>query len=496
MNLLRRNLIVNFIGRGWTALMTLAFVPWFIHYLGIEAYGLVGFFASLQAVSVLLDLGLSTAINRGLATLAADSGSTARQRDLLRTMEVINWGLALVIGVVVLALAPLIASHWIHARGLSSGTVSHAVQLMGLTIALRWPCNLYAGALTGLQRQLSVDLISGAGATFANLGVIAVLAWYAPTIEAFFVWQMLSAALQTGVAGWWIWRCLPASGRPARFSRDILAHHWRFAAGMSGVTALTLLLTQTDKIILSKLLTLEQFGYYAMASTLANGLLALVQPVYTAAFPAFSTAVARGDRQLLLATYHRSARMSACLIMPPSMMIACFPALALWAWSGNQDIALNAAPALAILAMGSSLYGLMYAPIALQLAYGSTGLILQYCVIAVVVQVPLIIAGALLFGAPGAALGWPLLNLASVTIVVPIIHHRHLTGAHRDWSIYDTAIPMALTLLVVGLLKETAPAPASRLMAASILAMGLGVAGAATWLLSSAAASRRFRVIA
>jgi O-antigen/teichoic acid export membrane protein len=367
---------------------------------------------------------------------------------------------------------------------------------MGLTLALRWPCNLYAGALTGLQRQLSVNMINGAGATIANLGVIAVLAWFAPTIEAFFVWQMLTAAAQTVGTGLWIWHCLPGAGRKARFSRDALAQHWRFAAGMSGISAMTLLFTQTDKIILSKLLSLDQFGYYALASAIANGLLVLVQPVHTAAFPAFSTAVAQQDGQALLANYHRASRMTACLVLPPAMMIACFPGMALWAWTGDQEIARSAAPALGILAIGTALYGLMYPPIALQLAYGSTRLILNYCILAAAVQVPLVIAGALMFGVIGASIGWPLLNLASVTIVVPIINRRLLPAAQRDWSLYDTAIPMALSILVVGILMLLVPVPESRVMAAAIFALGLAVAGAATWFGSARAAQREYPGIA
>ena len=50
MSLLKRNIIANFAGQGWAALMALAFVPLYIKFLGIEAYGLIGFFAMLPWV--------------------------------------------------------------------------------------------------------------------------------------------------------------------------------------------------------------------------------------------------------------------------------------------------------------------------------------------------------------------------------------------------------------------------------------------------------------
>ena len=55
--MLKRNLIANYLGQGWTALMGLAFIPLYIQYLGIEAYGLIGLFALLIAGGVALGFG-------------------------------------------------------------------------------------------------------------------------------------------------------------------------------------------------------------------------------------------------------------------------------------------------------------------------------------------------------------------------------------------------------------------------------------------------------
>ena len=49
--------------------MGFVFVPVYISYLGIEAYGLIGLFATLQAWLSLLDLGLSPTLNREMARL-------------------------------------------------------------------------------------------------------------------------------------------------------------------------------------------------------------------------------------------------------------------------------------------------------------------------------------------------------------------------------------------------------------------------------------------
>ena len=55
------NTAANLAARVWTALVHLAFVPLYVRYLGIEAYGLIGVFTSLLALFALLDLGLDGA---------------------------------------------------------------------------------------------------------------------------------------------------------------------------------------------------------------------------------------------------------------------------------------------------------------------------------------------------------------------------------------------------------------------------------------------------
>ena len=71
MSLIKKNILANFSGKAWQVLMSLAFVPLYIKFMGIESYGLVGIFASLLALFGLLDMGLSTTLNRELARFSA-----------------------------------------------------------------------------------------------------------------------------------------------------------------------------------------------------------------------------------------------------------------------------------------------------------------------------------------------------------------------------------------------------------------------------------------
>src|SRR6266849_10807514 len=148
---LGRNLLAGLANSVWTAIVTLAVVPLYLKYLGIEAYGLIGFFATTQALLQILDLGLAPTINREVARCSA-TGNLGEAGNLLHSLAVIYWGMAGVIVLFIVALAPFIANYWLQSKHLSQETIVHAVMLMGLVIACRWPIGLYQGALMGAQR--------------------------------------------------------------------------------------------------------------------------------------------------------------------------------------------------------------------------------------------------------------------------------------------------------------------------------------------------------
>jgi len=144
---LKRNIVANFIGNSWATVMSLAFIPLYIHFMGIEAYGLVGFFLVLQATFCLLDMGLSATLSREMARLSVQPEKAQEMRNLARTLEIIYWAIAVVIGVVVITFASTITHRWLHAGQLATGTIEQAIVLMGLALSLQWPFSLYSGGL-------------------------------------------------------------------------------------------------------------------------------------------------------------------------------------------------------------------------------------------------------------------------------------------------------------------------------------------------------------
>jgi len=457
--------------------MGLLFLPLYVRYLGIEAYGLVGLFGVLQTWLMLLDAGMSPTLGREMARFTAGARSVQSIRDLLRSLEVIAISLACVISAGVWAAAGWLAHDWLKAERLSPDEVRDAIAVMAFVIALRFVEGIYRSALFGLQRQVWYNLASAAVATLRNVGALCVLVFISPTIGAFFLWQAFASALSVAVLAAGVYRALPAAPRAASFSIEALRGVWRFAGGMTGITLLAVLLTQVDKVLLSRLLTLEAFGYYVFAATVAGALYLLIAPIATALHPHLVELVSKGDTTATAAVYHRAAQAVAVLTVPAALLMTFYGEGAVYAWSGNAELAHMVAPILAALALGNLLNGFMNVPYQLQLANGMTAFAVKVNVVAVAVLVPAIIWVVPRHGALGAACVWVALNAGYVLIGIPLMHRRLLPGEKWRWYMQDTLLPGLGACVALALMAPFRPASLdSRLAWFAFLALGLVMA--------------------
>ena len=171
--MLRKNILANFGGQLWNGVLQLAVVPFYLAYLNVEAYGLIGFFVSLQAVVGVLDFGLATTTNREMASRSSRAGLHGEMRHLLRSMEWIYLGLALVVALVFFVFSTAIAWHWVVLKKLTPATVRLAVILFGVTLGLRWPVALYVGTLRGLEKQVLLNGATALISTGVSPGILA-----------------------------------------------------------------------------------------------------------------------------------------------------------------------------------------------------------------------------------------------------------------------------------------------------------------------------------
>lgn len=481
----RANFVANLAGAACFAIVSLVCTPLYIRFLGAEGYGLVGFYLLVQTLAGVLDLGLTATINREMARYSATPELVADARDLARTIEVGYWGIALLIGAVFELLTPGVATRWIQVGSLSPEDVRHVIAAMGVLLALQWPLSVYQGGLLGLQRHVLLNSINGAGALLSGFGAVAVLRFLAPEPRAFFVWQVVVVALQVVATRTAFWRSLPSSGRRARVDARLIRKIGRFAAGMSGITLTALVLTQVDKVVLSRVLPMHDFGLYSLATLVGTtGLTQLViAPMFNTLYPRFSREALSGGAAPLRQTYHASTQALAVLLFPAAAVVSLFGNALLQLWTRDADVARSAGPIAAVLVIGTALNGMSNPPFALQLANGWTRLCLTSNIVAIAFMAPATVVLAERRGALGVAFAWLALNVFLLAVVVPITDRRFDCGGVRRWFLVGLALPASgafavaiLARVALGDLTQVAPLGAFCALAAITV---LGYAAAA-----------------
>lgn len=445
---LKLNTLANYVGRLWSSLLSFFLVPVYLHYLGVEAYGLIGGFFTVTSFIELLDLGLSTTVNREVALRQANPQKQVTIPSLLRTTEIIYWSVGLIILILMILLSEPIATQWINAQKMDLLTVKWAVIILGLTVAIRWPITPYRGTLMGLQKQVQVNILETTLKTVKELGAVIILVKISPTIIAFLQWQAVIGILEVIFMMMLAWHNIPKVSQQAKFETKILQEIWQFAAGISWSMLVSLILAQVDKVLLTKFVSLELFGYYILAATLAERICLFLDPFLVALSPQIIALLNQDKTVDFSLFFHKCSLFISLIITPLAGMLMFFAPTVLELWTRSTDVAVNASSILVILTLGAILNLMTNLSYQIQLALGKPYIsaFFNTCSVAIVVPAMLLIVPK--FHLFGAALVRTLLNVLYYLILSRMTHLYILQKEHLRWMLQDTLVPMLLCFTV------------------------------------------------
>lgn len=449
--MLKRNIIANFLGKIWPSLLGLLLVPVYLKYLGVEAYGLIGFFVSLQGLMAFLDMGLSTASVREIARDSVTEADKIRQLDLVYTFQSVYWGVAILLASVFFFASRWLAYEWITSDGIPVEVIRLAAIVFGITLALRWPVALYTGVMRGLEKQVLVNLVSSASVTLRNVGATLMIVFVSQSVLAFLLWQLGAALVEVSVMAYLAWRMLPRQeGHKSAFRLSIIKQVGKFSASLTIVSILASIFKQFDRIAITKILSLEFVGYYVAAYTIYELLSYFVAPVADAAFPRFSSLLSQNNKAELVKIYHGSAQTISFFIAPVSAFVVLFSWDILFLWSRSNEIAQNAHTTLSVLALAYSFNAMMHIPLMLQYAAGITFISMAVNIFGFVFLLPLMYFIISHFGLAGAGITWLIFNVLYYLVVPHIMHSQVLPGEKVKWIFKDTLAFMFLAWLLIG----------------------------------------------
>lgn len=473
----KRNIIASYVSQIYVTLIGMLFLPLYLKYMGVEAYGLVGFFTLLQAWFNLLDMGLTPTVARETARFKGGAIDALSYRRLLRALELVFFAIALVGGGAMFVCAGLIAQSWLKVHDLALGQVQLALELMAVGVALRWVAGLYRGCISGAEKLVWLGGFNAAMATLRFVGVLPVLVWVGSSVAVFFSFQVLVALLELACLVLKARGLLPAlaPGIALGWSPAVLFAPIRtvlkFSLTIAFTSSVWVLVTQTDKLLLSKLLPLADYGYFTLAVLAASGVMILSGPISGALLPRMARLQAEGNEAGLISLYSNATQMVAVIAVPACLVLAFFAEQVLWIWTRDAQAAAQAGAVLRLYALGNGFLALAAFPYYLQFAKGDLKLHLMGSALFVLLLIPSLVWATWRHGVIGAGYAWLGANAAYFFCWTPLVHRRFAPGLHARWLLHDTGAIVLLAMAAMALAYRLVEWPQGRMPALALLAL-------------------------
>lgn len=472
------NILANYVSQIYVAMIGIVVVPVLIRLLGPESYGLVGFYAMLQAWFNLLDMGMSPSVSRETARYQGGASTATGYRRLVRALEFVFLMLATSGGVALFLGAGVIAERWLNFQELPLGDVVHAVQIMALIVALRWTCGLYRGVIIGSQRQVWLSGFNSMIASLRFVAVLPVLMLLGATPGLFFGYQLCIALIELAFLAGFAYRLLPRlpAGERIKWEWAPLRPVLWFSLTIAFTSSVWVMVTQVDKLILSGLLNLDDYGYFTLAVLAGSTIMLLSSPVGQALMPRLSRLEAEGRHDTLVHVYRTGTQLVVILAGSASITVACMARPLLLAWTGDPLLTDFAAPVLTLYAIGNGFLAVSAFPYYLQFAKGNMRLHVIGNLVFVLLMVPSIIWATNSYGAIGA--GWVWLGMNALTFVawLPFVHNKFAPGLNARWYTQDTLVLLVPAVATgVALSSLVAPDLSRPLLFMATVGVGLAV---------------------
>lgn len=412
---IRKNILANYVGTGAVVIAPILALPWYLEALGASQFGLIGFIMMLQIILGLVDAGMSQALVREMSMRFGDGASGERAAaDLLFGFERLYWLFALFAALMMSLLAGLISRHWLNLGDLPASLGQQAVIGASILFAVQFPSSIYRSMLVAAQAQVSLNIIMSIASLVRHLGAVLILLKW-PLLVAYLGWHCAVGLLETLMRARYAWGCVSSVDRNEMvWSSTVLKNTWVLVTGMSAATLLGVLTVQMDKIILSSMAPLEQFGYYVVAASVSSGMLQMINPLIQAALP--KVVQLQADALALRALSLKLFKIISVIVGIGGL---CFIFSGQWLlnfWLGNEQVTAEVFPVLTLLLLGTALNALHNVGYINWLAHGKIRRVVQVNAISLILAILVIPVMISWQGIVGAAAGWIIINFIGFVI--------------------------------------------------------------------------------
>lgn len=459
----KKNIIANYISRIFIIIISIITLPRLITIVGSETYGLIGFFTLMQSWLMLLDLGLSPTLTREIARFNGGALDAFNLLRLFKIMKKIFIGLAVLVLILILLGSDFIAISWLKSESIPHDVLIKSVVLMSFILAFRWISTIYRAAVVGFEKLVWFGFFNVTFAILRFVVVFIVLIFINNSPKVFFVYQLIVSALELVVLGLYVNKLLPVPIKSVEHKIRPLKEIMGFSLTIAFTGTVWVIITQTDKLILSNLLPLSDYGYYSLAVQVAGAIILLSGPISSAILPRLTVLEASHKYVDLISLYRSSTRLIVIIVGTVSLILIFFSKEVIFMWTGNLIMVEKVSKYVVLYAIGNFFLAVAAFPYYLQYAKGNLRFHLYGNIIFVILLIPTLFIVVTKFGGIGAGYVWIGVNAIYLFTWVPIIHNYFVKGLNKKWYFNDILRIILPASLVAYFLSYFLPSTTNRM---------------------------------
>ena len=360
-SLLARNTLLNFIGQAMPLLVGVITIPFIVHGLGKERFGLLSLAWVILGYFAIFDLGLGRATTKFVAE-ALGKGEEDQIPRIVWTAVTVQAILGIIGALALAAITPLLVERVLN---ISPNLMVEAKAMFRL-LALAIPVVLVSGSFRGvLEAAQRFDLVNAvkipsSTVTFLLPLVGLLLGFHLPGIV------MLIMLARFGTLAAFVVLAFRTLTQLQRLSLSsiLLSRLFAYGGWIMVTNAVNPILIYLDRFLIGSLLSMVALAYYSAPYEMVTRLQIIPASLTMTLFPAFSVLEGIEDRQGLGTLFARSVKYILLFLGPIVVAIMLFAKEIMQAWLG-PDFAREGTAVLQILAVGVLINSLAYVPSAL-----------------------------------------------------------------------------------------------------------------------------------
>jgi O-antigen/teichoic acid export membrane protein len=460
---LKKNIIANYISQIFIVTISIITLPRLIIIVGSEAYGLIGFFALMQSWLMLLDLGMSPTLTREIARFKGGVLDAFNLLHFFKIMKKIFIGLAILVTVLILLASDFIVTSWLKTEYIPYEVLIKSVMFMGFVLAVRWISSIYRAAVIGFEKLVWFSFFNVFFAVLRFIVVFPVLIFISHSPTIFFVYQLIVSVLELVVLAFYVGKLLPNSTKSGENQIRPLKEVMGFSLTIAFTSAVWVIITQTDKLILSKLLPLSDYGYYSLAVQVAGAITLLSGPISSAILPRLTALEAERKYIDLISLYRSSTRLIVIIVGTVSLILIFFSKEVIFMWTGNLIMVEKVSKYVFLYAIGNFFLAVAAFPYYLQYAKGNLRFHLYGNIVFGGLLVPSLIIVVNRYGGIGAGYVWIGVNAVYLFLWVPFINNYFVKGLNKEWYLNDILRIIVPASLMAYVLSYFLPSTTNRI---------------------------------